>query len=77
MSKLLNSRASHSAIMFTAGVVVGSGLLVGLPRIADAGSKEPIRPIEQTRADRCSGGDEVSAFVCRNTWMASTRYSHR
>ncbi len=33
--------------------------------------------VEQARADRCGGGDEVSAFVCRNTWMAATRYSAR
>ena len=23
--------------------------------------------------DRCAGGTEVSAFVCRNTWMAYTK----
>jgi hypothetical protein len=27
--------------------------------------------------DRCQGGTEVSAFVCRNTWMTWTRHAVR
>jgi hypothetical protein len=27
--------------------------------------------------DRCEGGDEVSRFVCRNTWMGQHRFSNR
>ena len=77
MTTLLRSRASHSAIMFAAGMVVGGSLLGGLPMIADAGFKEPARAVEQARADRCGGNDEVATFVCRNTWLASTKYAHR
>jgi hypothetical protein len=75
--KFLKSRVSHSAIMFASGLVIGGGLLGGLPRLAKAGLNEPARAVVQVQTDRCAGGDEVSSFVCRNTWMASTRYSHR
>ena len=25
----------------------------------------------------CASGDAVADFVCRNAWLANTRYSHR
>lgn len=27
--------------------------------------------------DRCTSGDEVSRFVCRNTWLGQHRYGYR
>jgi hypothetical protein len=70
MTTARTSRVAHSAIVFAVGLVVGGSLLGG-PRIAEAGLRE------QTRASKCGGGNEVSAFVCRNTWMAGTRYGTR
>ena len=74
---LRTSRAAHSAMMFAAGLVVGGSLLGGLPRMAEAGLMVQAKSAQQARPDRCAGGTEVSAFVCRNTWMASTRYGIR
>jgi hypothetical protein len=76
MTALRTSRAFHSAILLAAGMVVGGGLLGGLPLMADAASTEAARPIAQA-TDRCAGPDEVATFVCRNTWLAATRYANR
>ena len=43
-------------------------------------------PLERTQAppkdqspasEPCTGGDEVSTFVCRNRWVAHLEHSHR
>ncbi|HEX5868594.1 MAG TPA: hypothetical protein VFY72_12900 [Beijerinckiaceae bacterium] len=31
----------------------------------------------QTAAAPCTGGDEVSNFVCRNRWLADLEHNHR
>jgi len=77
MTMLLSSATSRWVVMFTAGLVVGGSLIGGLPRIADAGQTEPSRSVEQVRTPACGGGNEVSAFVCRNTWLASTKHGTR
>ncbi len=48
-------------IVFAAGVLVGGGMLSALPRVVEAGTTttQPAHLI-----DRCSGGTDVSAFVC-------------
>ena len=58
-----------------ATAVVGLGLVIGWPtRPAEA---ETIVPAVQTSAERCTEGDDVSNFVCRNTWMASLKRTYR
>jgi hypothetical protein len=74
---LRTSRTAHFAMMFAAGAVVGGSLLGGLPRMAEAALAVQATSAQQARPDRCAGGTEVSAFVCRNTWMAATRYGNR
>jgi hypothetical protein len=68
-------RASQSATAFVAAIVLGGILLSGL-----AGTPSSADTVAQTgsiNSDRCAGGTDVSAFVCRNTWMASTKLSTR
>jgi hypothetical protein len=54
------------------GLVLG-GLAGGFLRSEGViGPGRQLTPLVQ--ADRCVGGDEVSAFVCRNTWLANTKH---
>jgi hypothetical protein len=67
-------QAMHgSAVTIVAGLVLG-GLAGGFLRTE--GMTGPERQTTQLvqASDRCAGGDEVSAFVCRNTWFAHTKY---
>jgi hypothetical protein len=43
------------------------------------GERAPVATPADTplAAQSCSQGDEVSRFVCRNTWMANLRRSYR
>jgi hypothetical protein len=76
MTTLLSSATSRSIAIFAAGVV-GAGGLLGLPRATDAGQTEATRSMEPARSNACGGADQVAAFVCRNTWLAATRYGNR
>lgn len=61
------------ALTIVTGLVLG-GLVGGFLR--SEGVIGPGRqPTLLVQADRCAGGDEVSAFVCRNTWLANTKHS--
>jgi hypothetical protein len=61
------------ALTIVTGLVLG-GLAGGFLR--SEGVRGPERQSSQlAQADRCVGGDEVSAFVCRNTWLANTKHS--
>jgi hypothetical protein len=62
--------------MFACGLVIGSSFLGGLPRFTK-GAMNEAPAVEQVQTDRCVGSDQVSAFVCRNTWMPSSRYGNR
>ena len=64
----------QAVVMFALGVVVGGGLLGGMPQQAQAVAA-PV--ITGTVNATCTTGNEVSDFVCRNTWLANTRHSYR
>jgi hypothetical protein len=57
-----------------AGAIVALGLLAGGP-LEQAQTAAPDKP--QTAAAPCTGGDEVSNFVCRNRWLADLEHNHR
>ena len=64
----------HAVMMFALGVMVGGGLLGGVPQDAQAiPSKQGISGVRAT----CASNDAVADFVCRNTWLANTRHSYR
>ncbi len=70
----INFAPLQAAVVFTLGVVVGSGMLGGFthaPRVL----AEPV--ITSGIKSTCTSGDDVADFVCRNTWMANTRYTYR
>jgi hypothetical protein len=64
----------HAAVMFALGVVVGGGLLGGVPRDAQAVAR--MQSTSSVKAT-CASNDAVADFVCRNTWLANTRHSYR
>jgi hypothetical protein len=63
----------QAVVMFVLGVVVGGGLLGAAPQQAQATPVVATNGINST----CSSGDAVADFVCRNTWMATTKHSYR
>jgi hypothetical protein len=75
MTKATVFRASQSAVMFIAGILLGGTLIGGFPGTASTAPR--IAQSESISPDRCAGGTDVSAFVCRNTWMALTKLSTR
>jgi hypothetical protein len=58
-----------------ASALVGLGLVLGWP--AQHPGAVSSAPAPLAAADRCTDGDEVSNFVCRNTWLAGLRRSYR
>ena len=69
------SRLAKGLAVFATGVVTGSVLIGWSPN--EAAMTGSIQAHVQQVPDRCIGGDQVSSFVCRNTWMAQNRYSYR
>ena len=69
------SRVAKPLAVFAMGVVTGSVLIGWSPH--EAAMTATIQAQVQQVSDRCIGGDEVSSFVCRNTWMAQNRYTYR
>ena len=69
------SGVAKALAVFAMGLVTGSVLIGWSPN--EAGITRSIQAQVQQVSDRCVGGDEVSSFVCRNTWMAQNRYSYR
>jgi hypothetical protein len=57
-----------------AGAIVALGLLVAWPLERAQVSAPDERP---SAAAPCTGGDEVSNFVCRNRWLADLEHNHR
>lgn len=57
-----------------ASAIVMLGLVMGWPlqrtQTAPPGERE-------STAVPCTGGDEVSNFVCRNRWVADLAHNHR
>ena len=58
-----------------ASAVVALGLVIGWP--TQQAEAVPASPDELASIEPCTQGDEVSNFVCRNTWMASLRRAYR
>jgi hypothetical protein len=62
----------HSAATLASAITV-LGLVMTWPvERAQAPAREA-RPA----AEPCTGGDEVSNFVCRNRWVANLAHNHR
>jgi hypothetical protein len=64
----------QAAVVFSLGVIIGSGMLGGFTK--------PTQPLADSVITgsvqgSCASGDVVADFVCRNSWVANTRYSHR
>ena len=66
----LGQTMHRSALTIATGLVLG-GLVAGFFGTQGVTASAQMAQVAQT--DRCAGGDEVSAFICRNTWLASTK----
>ena len=72
--RCFNFAPIQAVVTFALGLVVGSGLLGGFtPR----GEALPDPLITNSVKAPCMSKDSVADFVCRNTWLANTRHSHR
>jgi hypothetical protein len=66
------SRRWHSALSFIVGLVLG-GFVFGSVNTANSSVEATTQAIQ----DPCHGGNEVSRFVCRNTWVGQHSLSYR
>ena len=64
----------QAATAFAVGVMVGGGLLGGMPQDAQA---VPRTTVTGTVKGSCASHDAIADFVCRNTWLAHTRHTYR
>jgi hypothetical protein len=64
----------QAVVVFALGVMVGGGLLGGMPQDAQA---VPRATLPGAVRASCASQDAVADFVCRNTWLAHTRHSYR
>lgn len=64
----------QGVVIFALGVIVGGGLLGGMPQDAQA---VPRASVAVTAKAGCASHDAVADFVCRNTWLANTRHNYR
>jgi hypothetical protein len=64
----------QAAVVFSLGIIVGSGVLGGFTKPTQP-LADPV--ITGSVQESCASADAVADFVCRNTWLANTRYSHR
>ena len=62
----------HSAATLASAIVV-LGLVMSWPVER---AQAPVRAAPAA-AEPCTGGDEVSNFVCRNRWLAHLPHNHR
>ena len=60
-----------------AALVLGAVLLAGKRPVVIGSPGASSATLATQHADRCAGGTAVSAFVCRNSWMAQTRNAAR
>jgi hypothetical protein len=70
MAQLFGSRLLQSTVLFLAGFLVGA-LTMTWP--ARGLSSTLMVAANEQPADRCAGGDEVSRFKCRNSFMLNNR----
>ena len=64
--------AWHSAATLASAIVV-LGVVMSWP----IERPEVPAPAAPAAAEPCTGGDEVSNFVCRNRWLAYLEHNHR
>ena len=57
-----------AAMTALGGLIVGGGFFGGFSAATGADRTAPVQVAQMQ--DRCASGTEVSAFVCRNTWLA-------
>jgi hypothetical protein len=73
------TRFSKRNIQLIATLILGASL-GGALLLTFAGAANTNGNVSQTASvatDRCAGGTDVSRFVCRNGWMAFTKYGAR
>ena len=70
-STLRAQREFVAATTALLGLFLGASFASSLSTFAVANSAASSEAAQLQ--DRCAGGTEVSAFVCRNTWMAYTK----
>jgi hypothetical protein len=66
---------THTAVPLISGVLLAAIFLGGFPGVAS--THHDVEQTSSTSSDRCAGGTQVSSFICRNTWMASGKFSAR
>jgi hypothetical protein len=74
MTRLLNTFHVSPVATAVSIAILGAVVLGGTRERAESTSDQRFASIIP---DRCAGGTEVSAFVCRNTWVASTKQGTR
>jgi len=69
-----NAPGSWNSAATLASAIVVLGLMMGWP----TQQAEAVAPADARSATApCTQGDEVSNFVCRNTWVAHLASNHR
>jgi hypothetical protein len=63
----------RAIIVLSLGVLVGGGVLGFAPNVRPTPDTVTTGGVQPA----CTSGDAVADFVCRNTWLANTRYSYR
>jgi hypothetical protein len=63
-----------SPLVTVCSLAILGAVVIGGTREGSASSADRFASL---MPERCAGGTEVSSFVCRNTWMASTRHGVR
>ena len=63
----------HPAATLASAIVALGLIMSGAIGPADAGARSANRSADRA----CSGGDQVSNFVCRNGWLAHLRWNYR
>jgi hypothetical protein len=79
MGSMASKRSAFQQTMQRSALTVATGLVLGglgggflrLESVTGPG-RQTTQPVQAS--DRCAGGDEVSAFVCRNNWLANTKH---
>jgi anti-sigma factor RsiW len=64
-----------AALAVAAGLILAMVVLGAAAKLTQAGPSA--QPIRAEAAGWCSSGDEVSDFVCRNTWLGQHRRAYR
>jgi hypothetical protein len=71
----LNTRKIPLAATLVVAASLSGALLATFA--GQAGTRPDILQTSSVGADRCTGGSDVSRFVCRNGWMTFARHANR